>query len=106
MISDGDIGDPAAAAARVSQMLENNRQTTFDVVVIQEGQTEMDRVVKAMQKKHGEARVKLVHCDNPEQAQSAILALLRERMLATGHSKAIPYQQKQRDFQKAYETMR
>ena len=106
VVSDGDIADPAAAAISVDRMLENNRQTTFDVVVIQEGQTEMDKVVKAMQKKHGEARVKLVHCDNPEQAHASILTLLRERMLATGHSRAVPFQEKQKDFKKAYEAMR
>ena len=106
IISDGDIGDPAAAAIRVDELLTNNKRTTFDVVVIQDGQTEMDKVVKTMQKKHGEGRVKLVHCNNPDQAQSSILSLLRERMLATGHSTAVPYENKRREFEKAYEAMR
>ncbi len=105
-VSDGDIADPAAAAVMVNKLLEANKQTTFDVVVIQDHQTEMDRVVKAMQNKHGESRVKLVHCNKPDEAHNAILMLLRERMIATGHSTSVPAEQKRKDYQKAYEAMR
>jgi hypothetical protein len=105
IISDGDIGDPATALLKIDKLLQGCSQTTVDVVIIQEGDTKMDEVIRRAQTKYGEARVKLVHCNNPANAHSDILALLRDRMMATGYSKAIPYRDRQRDFQKTYATM-
>jgi hypothetical protein len=90
LLSDGDIGDPASTLVAIDRLLKNCPQTTFDVVIIQEGKTAMDEVIRRAQGKHGEARVKLVHCNNPNNAHSDILALLRERMMRQGIQRRYP----------------
>lgn len=107
--SDGDLADPEEAFIKADQLLSNNPRMTFDVMVIRHdtgrtGETVMEKMVEQLQEKHG-GRVKLVLCNNPAKAHIETLALLRERMLAMGHTQAVPFSKRARDLQKAHDIM-
>lgn len=109
VISDGDISDDDESVKAIDTLLTNCPRTTFDVLVVTGGsrwETMMERTMKALQDKHGDARLKTVRCDAPEQAHVAILALLRERMLATTHIEAESSLKRRKTFRKAYQALK
>ncbi len=106
VVSDGDIGDPAQAIQAIDMLLTNSHTTTFDVLIVNERHgTQMEQALRVIHKKHGEGRCKIVVCKRPEDVHSAMLVLLRERMLATTEADAEPFRDRRRAFQKAYSQM-
>jgi hypothetical protein len=106
VVSDGDIGDHHPSLEVLDKLLRDSPRTTFDVLVINERQdTAMGEMVKDLQKIHGDKRVKLVPCQTAEQANTAILALLRERMVSTAQSQAITFAERAKQLKKAHTSM-
>lgn len=106
VVSDGDIGDHRPSVDVLDKLLRDSPRTTFDVLVINERETtQMGNMVSDLQALHGDARVKLVPCQTAAQANTAILALLRERMVSTAQSQAITFEQRAKQLKKAHTSM-
>lgn len=105
VISDGDIADEAAAKLTLERLFHHCKQVTLDTVVIQKGETDMDKVMTELQGKYTKGKVGLKHCETPAVAQQAIFDLLHERMQSTGYSQAIPARQKQKALSTAWRHM-